>query len=49
VTALDTFHSIIKQEGVAGLYRGLAPRLLKVAPACAVMIGCYDVGKMALE
>lgn len=36
---------IMKQDGVAGLWRGWAPRTLKVAPACAIMISCYEVGK----
>ncbi|KAH9892069.1 mitochondrial carrier domain-containing protein [Xylariomycetidae sp. FL2044] len=32
-------------EGVAGLWRGWIPRTLKVAPACAIMISSYEVGK----
>jgi solute carrier family 25 protein 39/40 len=36
---------IFKQEGMAGLWRGWIPRTLKVAPACAIMISCYEVGK----
>ena len=36
---------IFKQEGLAGLFRGWIPRTLKVAPACAIMISSYEVGK----
>ncbi|EEQ87646.1 hypothetical protein RJZ56_007332 [Blastomyces dermatitidis] len=36
---------IFKVEGVSGLFRGWAARCLKVAPACAIMISSYEVGK----
>lgn len=36
---------IFREEGMAGLWRGWIPRTLKVAPACAIMISCYEVGK----
>ena len=36
---------IFKEEGISGLFRGWIPRTLKVAPACAIMISCYEVGK----
>lgn len=38
-------HSIWKEEGVGGLFKGWAARCLKVAPACAIMISSYEVGK----
>ena len=38
-------YHIWKEEGMAGLFRGWAPRMLKVAPACAIMISSYEVGK----
>ena len=38
-------YSIWKDEGTAGLFRGWAARCLKVAPACAIMISSYEVGK----
>ncbi|KAF1956486.1 mitochondrial carrier protein-like protein [Byssothecium circinans] len=38
------FH-IFKEQGMSGLFRGWAPRCLKVAPACAIMISSYEVGK----
>lgn len=36
---------IYKEEGVRGLFRGCTPRVLKVAPACAIMISTYELGK----
>jgi solute carrier family 25 protein 39/40 len=36
---------IFKEEGAAGLWKGWVPRTLKVAPACAIMISSYEVGK----
>ncbi|KAF2459451.1 mitochondrial carrier domain-containing protein [Lineolata rhizophorae] len=36
---------IFKEQGMAGLFRGWAARCLKVAPACAIMISSYEVGK----
>lgn len=36
---------IVKFEGVGALYVGLLPRLLKIAPSCAIMISSYEIGK----
>ncbi|KAK2766256.1 hypothetical protein FQN54_007773 [Arachnomyces sp. PD_36] len=36
---------IFREEGVSGLFRGWAARCLKVAPACAIMISSYEIGK----
>lgn len=41
---------IFREEGLAGLFSGWAARCLKVAPACAIMISTYELGKrMARE
>ena len=43
-------YEIWKTEGLPGLFRGWAARTLKVAPACAIMISSYELGKkMALR
>lgn len=34
--------------GVKGLFAGLTPRLLKVAPACAIMISTFEYSKIAI-
>ncbi|KAK4132297.1 mitochondrial carrier [Trichocladium antarcticum] len=36
---------IFRTEGLPGLFRGVVPRTLRVAPSCAVMISSYEVGK----
>lgn len=37
---------IWRTEGARGLTRGIVPRVAKVAPACAIMISSYEVGKV---
>lgn len=37
--------SIVKNEGFSALFVGAVPRILKVAPACAIMITSYETGK----
>ena len=36
---------IFRDEGLPGLWKGWAARCLKVAPACAIMISTYEIGK----
>lgn len=36
---------IFQEQGLQGLFRGWAARCLKVAPACAIMISSYEIGK----
>ncbi|KAH8120424.1 mitochondrial carrier [Phellopilus nigrolimitatus] len=33
---------VIRTEGVAALFAGLTPRIAKVAPACGIMISCFE-------
>ena len=37
--------AIARAEGPRALFAGAGPRLLKVAPACAIMIGTYEYAK----
>lgn len=36
---------LISEQGVKSLFSGITPRLLKVAPACAIMISSYEFCK----
>ncbi|KAJ2018802.1 Carrier protein, mitochondrial [Coemansia sp. S680] len=48
-TLTQVVRHIVATEGVRGLYAGLAPRLMKVAPSCAIMISSYELGKSLFE
>ena len=41
--------NIVKTEGLPGLYSGLTPRIIKIAPACAIMISSYEAAKIAIS
>ena len=43
---ISQLRQIVRQEGWSGLTRGMVPRCAKVAPACAIMIGSYELGKV---
>ncbi|KIL62548.1 hypothetical protein M378DRAFT_12756 [Amanita muscaria Koide BX008] len=43
--AFDALRSILRAEGVGGLYRGLWPNLLKVAPSIATSFFIYELVK----
>ena len=38
-------NKVVSDHGYRGLYAGLGPRIAKVAPACAIMIGSYETCK----
>jgi len=41
---------IIHTEGSSALFAGLGPRILKIAPACGIMIACFEgVGRFLME
>ncbi|CAO2617584.1 Probable mitochondrial glutathione transporter SLC25A40 [Lemmus lemmus] len=37
--------NIVSENGFSGLFTGMIPRLIKIAPACAIMISTYEFGK----
>ncbi|KAL6946819.1 hypothetical protein ACO0QE_001669 [Hanseniaspora vineae] len=41
--------NVKKAEGVGALYAGLLPRLIKIAPSCAIMISTYEVTKKLFQ
>jgi solute carrier family 25 phosphate transporter 23/24/25/41 len=45
---VGTFSSIIQEEGLRGLYRGLLPNFLKVIPAVSIGYVVYEQLKLML-
>jgi solute carrier family 25 protein 39/40 len=43
---ITTLQHVLRTEGLRGFFAGLAPRLAKTPPACAVMITSYELGKI---
>lgn len=37
--------NIYAKQGVRGLFSGMVPRIVKTAPACAIMISTYEMFK----
>lgn len=48
LTMVQTFRSVWQKEGLRGLYRGLIPNFLKVAPAVSVAYVMYEQIKRVL-
>ena len=48
-TTWNQLKEIWREDKWRGLTRGMGPRVAKVAPACAIMIGSYEFGKAILE
>ncbi|XP_043365313.1 solute carrier family 25 member 40 isoform X3 [Dermochelys coriacea] len=44
-SAWTVMKKIVAEHGFTGLFAGIVPRLIKVAPACAIMISTYEYGK----
>ena len=40
---------IIRTEGPGALYAGITPRVVKIAPACGLMISCFEVSIILLN
>jgi solute carrier family 25, member 33/36 len=39
---IQCFTTIFKEEGMAALYGGLVPHMLRVVPSAAIMFGTYE-------
>lgn len=46
VGTIGLLKSVYRKEGLSGLFKGLSARLIKVGPACAIMISSYEFGKV---
>lgn len=44
----SVFKDIIKAEGLKGLYRGITPNFMKVAPAVSISYLVYEKTRVAL-
>ena len=44
-STFEILKKIHKERGIPGLFSGSTPRVVKVAPACAIMISTYEYGK----
>lgn len=41
-STFNAFRTILKVEGISGLYRGIIPNAIKVVPNSAVRFVCYE-------
>ncbi|KAK0478449.1 mitochondrial carrier domain-containing protein [Armillaria novae-zelandiae] len=41
-STIGLLNQIIRTEGGSALYTGLTPRIAKIAPACGIMIACFE-------
>ena len=48
LTMTGVFRTIIATEGLAGLYRGITPNFMKVAPAVSISYVVYEHLRQAL-
>ena len=49
VGMVSVMRQIVSQQGIVGLFRGITPRISKVAPACGIMISSYELGKFLFK
>ncbi|KAF8585551.1 mitochondrial carrier [Ramaria rubella] len=50
VSSLSVLAQIVRAEGVSALFAGLTPRVAKIAPACGIMIACYEgIGSVLMK
>ena len=43
IATLPMLRHMVRTEGYSALYTGIGPRMAKIAPACGIMIACYEV------
>ena len=48
LTMTGVFRTIIATEGIVGLYRGITPNFMKVAPAVSISYVVYEHCRQAL-
>lgn len=45
IGTFEILQQIFKQNGLKGIFAGTVPRVVQVAPACAIMITSFEYGK----
>lgn len=45
-STVSMIKQIYRQNGFRGLFTGIVPRVVKVVPACAIMISTFEYGKV---
>jgi solute carrier family 25 protein 39/40 len=45
---LPLLMKIMRTEGASALFAGILPRTAKIAPACGIMISCFEVGSRSI-
>ncbi|KAK4882894.1 hypothetical protein RN001_006213 [Aquatica leii] len=48
-STLQMMQQLHRQHGLRSLFTGLVPRLIKVAPACAIMVSTFEHGKVVFN
>ncbi|KAI9063006.1 mitochondrial carrier [Trametes sanguinea] len=49
-SSIPLLMEIVRNEGVSALYAGIVPRITKIAPACGIMIACFEgVGRLLMN
>lgn len=48
-STISIARNILTTEGIPGFWRGNTTRMIKVAPACGIMISSYEIGKRLLN
>ncbi|XP_050421534.1 probable mitochondrial glutathione transporter SLC25A40 isoform X2 [Adelges cooleyi] len=48
-STFKTLGDIYHRNGVRAIFSGLTPRIIKVAPACAIMVSTFEYGKMFFQ
>lgn len=46
---IKTIIDIYQINGVRAVFSGLGPRIIKVAPACAIMVSTFEYGKLFFQ
>ncbi len=45
-SSISVLREVLRTEGVSALYTGVVPRIVKIAPACGIMIACFEVYRL---